>query len=299
MPVLENPGRLPVSAPSRSSTKRSARQETGLLSCWRAAGASREALRYRAGRSSRSCSRRPRRSSGTPICRDAADGCRPRGALRDRGRSLDAMADTVTPQGVVAVARQSPTVGAGHLRRLAATHRDLRGGARPRQPRHDHPAPRMRPAPTAWCSPGRDRRPVQPEGRARRRPDRSSTVPDRRSAPTSPTVVEPRPRGRASGARRRRRRRTTSSRRAPTGVLAAPTAWLFGNEARGLPTRHPSLWADRVAAAAHLRTRRVAQPARPPASRLPATRRAFAQRARPTGERSAPPVTARQRRCPE
>jgi tRNA G18 (ribose-2'-O)-methylase SpoU len=52
---------------------------------------------------------------------------------------LDAMADTVTPQGIVAVARQTPTSRARRVRGIPPPRRDLRRGARSRQSGHDHP----------------------------------------------------------------------------------------------------------------------------------------------------------------
>jgi TrmH family RNA methyltransferase len=103
--VLENPRSPRVRAVAKL-TKRSARQETGLF-LLEGPQAAREALAYR-----------PEtivEMFATPAAMDKHHDVRE--AARSTGLSvelttdavLDAMADTVTPQGIVAVARQSPT----------------------------------------------------------------------------------------------------------------------------------------------------------------------------------------------
>ena len=136
--------------------------------------------------------------------RDAATRCRAsRSSSRPR-RVLDAMADTVTPQGIVAVARQTPTSVRDVFAASPAARRDLRGGARPRQPRHDHPGRGCR---GRGCRhPHRPhRRPVQPEGRAR--DDRVAVPPAGRGRRRPRDRGRARPRGRRARRRRRRRRR--------------------------------------------------------------------------------------------
>ncbi len=103
--VLENPRSPRVRAVAKL-TKRSARQETGLF-LLEGPQAAREALAYRPDTVSE--------MFATPSALER------HGDLRDAARKagievvftteavLDAMADTVTPQGIVAVARQTPT----------------------------------------------------------------------------------------------------------------------------------------------------------------------------------------------
>lgn len=103
--VLENPRSPRVRAVAKL-TKRSARQETGLF-LLEGPQAAREALAYRPDTLIEVFAT-PAAMERHPDLRDAA---------RDAGIDveftteavLDAMADTVTPQGIVAVARQSPT----------------------------------------------------------------------------------------------------------------------------------------------------------------------------------------------
>ena len=103
--MLENPRSPRVRAVAKL-TKRSARQETGLF-LLEGPQAAREALAYRPDTLVELFAT-PSAMERHPDVRDAA---------RDAGIEvvftteavLDAMADTVTPQGIVAVARQSPT----------------------------------------------------------------------------------------------------------------------------------------------------------------------------------------------
>jgi len=103
--VLENPRSPRVRAVAKL-TKRSARQETGLF-LLEGPQAAREALAYRPETMIEMFAT-PSALERHPDLRDAA---------RDAGLEvvfttegvLDAMADTVTPQGIVAVARQTPT----------------------------------------------------------------------------------------------------------------------------------------------------------------------------------------------
>lgn len=103
--VLENPRSPRVRAVAKL-TKRSARQETGLF-LLEGPQAAREALAYRPDTIVE--------IFATPAAMDKHQGIRD--AASAAGKEivftaesvLDAMADTVTPQGIVAVARQSPT----------------------------------------------------------------------------------------------------------------------------------------------------------------------------------------------
>lgn len=105
MPVLENPRSPRVRAVAKL-TKRSARQETGLF-LLEGPQAAREALAYRADT--------VLEMFATPTALERHADLRD--LARDAGLDvvftteavLDAMADTVTPQGIVAVARQTPT----------------------------------------------------------------------------------------------------------------------------------------------------------------------------------------------
>ena len=165
------------------------------------------------------------------------------------------MADTVTPQGVVAVVPAVPGHAQGPARRRLAPRRDPRGGARPRQRGHHHPGGGCRGR--RRRDPHRpQRRPLQPQGRA---------LDDRLALP---------PPGRPG--RRRSSTRSQLVRAAGLQVLAAdikgedlpdaaptsspqPTAWLFGNEAHGLTDEHAR--ARRPGGqGADLRPRRVDEP---------------------------------------
>ena len=155
---------------------------------------------------------------------------------------LDAMADTVTPQGFVAVCRQFPTAVKDVFAakpKLVAILEEVRDPG--------NAGTIVRAADAAGADAvvftGPRGRPLQPEGRPQL--DRLDLPPPRR--------------------RRRRARRTCSSAPAAAGltvlaadvkgedlltarndgVLARPTAWLFGNEAHGLPDEQLAL-ADRV-----------------------------------------------------
>ena len=224
-PVLENPRSPRVRAVAKL-TKRSARQETGLF-LLEGPQAAREALAYR-----------PEtviEVFATPTAMerhaDLRDAARDAGvevvfttearARRD-GRHRDAAGDR---RGRAAVADLRPR----RVRRIAPPGRDLRGGARSGQPRHDHPG--------RGCRGRRRRDPHRPHGRSvqpqgRPRHDGVALPPAGRGR----RGPRERRRARARGGRARRRRRCraagTSSR--ARSLLAEPTAWLFGNEARGL-----------------------------------------------------------------
>ena len=281
--VLENPRSPRVRAVAKLA-KRSARQETGLF-LLEGPQAVAEALGVPAANWSSNCTRRRPRSSGTPISP------RPR---RDAGvdvefvteQVLDSMADTVTPQGIIAVVRAVPDVGArtsSHASRRGSS--PSRGGARPGQRRHHHPGRGCRGR--RRRHPHRpQRRPVQPEGRAR--DDRLDLPPAgrrRRRARPPCWSARARPGCRCSPPTSRA---TTSSRRG-RGVLARPTAWLFGNEARGLDDEHLAL-ADRAitvpiygrAESMNLATAASRLPLR---ERIRPARRALSRRRRPVTDR--------------
>ena len=139
------------------------------------------------------------------------------------------MADTVTPQGIVAVARQSPT-----------SVRDVFAAS-----------PRL----VAICEEVRDPGNLGTIIRAADAAGADAVILTGRTVdPYNPKVVRAttgslfhlpdrgrrrsRDRGRARARRRRARRRRRCRGRAtsspPRALLAEPTAWLFGNEARGL-----------------------------------------------------------------
>ena len=222
-------------APSRSSTKRSARQETGLFLLEGpqavARGArlpprhARRAVRDADG------ARAPRRSRARPPATPAS-----RSSSSPR-RVLDAMADTVTPQGIVAVARQFPTSVRDVFAASPAARRDPRRGARPRQSRARSSGRRMPRAPMPSSSPAARSTSTTPRSCARR-PDRSSTCRSR-SASISTTAVE---RAHAAGVQRPRRRR--QGRRLPRRARGA------ARRADGLAVRQRGARARRRAARA-------------------------------------------------
>ena len=205
---------------------------------------------------SSSCSRPRRRSSGYP---DIARGRRARPGSRSSSSPSTCSTRWPTPSRRRASSRscrQFPTSVKDIFAGVAAAHRDPRGGARSRQRGHDHPG--------RGCRGCRRRHPhrshastsTTPRSCARRRA-RSSTCPSR-SASSSTTCVERAHGRRAAGDRRRRQGRRLPRARS-AALLAEPTAWLFGNEARGLDDEALAL-ADRVAHGADLRQRRVDEP---------------------------------------
>ncbi len=151
------------------------------------------------------------------------------------------MADTVTPQGFVAVVRQFPVSARRIFEDEPALVVILEEVRDPGQSGHHHPRGRRR---------GRGRRradrphrrPLQPQGGA---VDHRLALPSadrrRRRPRGDPSIARPR-RGPAGARRRHQGRRP--ARRAPRRRLAAPTAWVFGNEAHGLPDDKRAL-ADR------------------------------------------------------
>ena len=166
------------------------------------------------------------------------------------------MADTVTPQGFVAVCRQFPTVGAGRVRRgRRASSRSSRRCATPAT---------LGTIIRAADAAGADA--VVLTGRTvdlyNPKVVRATTgslfhLPVAVGVELG-DVARPRPRGGRARCSRPTSRATTSS-PPRDGVLAEPTAWLFGNEARGLDDEQLAL-ADRVAHGADLRQRRVDEP---------------------------------------
>ena len=191
--------------------------------------------------SSSSCSRRRPRSSGTRRSPQAAADADVEIEFVTE-QVLDAMADTVTPQGFVAVCRQFPTAVKDIFAASAEARRDPRRGARSGQRGHDHARGRCR---------GRrrrdlhraQRRPLQPEGRPL--DDRIDLPPAGRGRRRARRRARASPRRRPARCSPPTSRATTCSPPAADGVLAAPTAWLFGNEARGLPDEQLAL-ADRA-----------------------------------------------------
>jgi TrmH family RNA methyltransferase len=140
---------------------------------------------------------------------------------------LDAMADTVTPQGIVAVARQSPT----SLKDIfAASPRLIAICEEVRDPGNLGTIIRAADAAgaDAVVLTGRTVDPTTPRSCARR-PARCSMFP----SPSRQTSRRPSSGARGGPARRRRGRRGEDF-LARRDLLAEPTAWLFGNEARGL-----------------------------------------------------------------
>lgn len=103
--MLENPRSPRVRAVAKL-TKRSAREETGLF-LLEGPQAVREALRYRPG-IIEDLFATPSAAEKHADLREAADGAGIE-LVYTTEAVLDAMADTVTPQGVIAVARQFPT----------------------------------------------------------------------------------------------------------------------------------------------------------------------------------------------
>ena len=146
--------------------------------------------------------------------------------------ALAALAETVAPQGLVAVCRHLDVPLAAGPGRRPAAGRGARRDPRPGQRRHGA-AHRRRGRRGRGGLRRRRRRPVQRQVRAGlgRQP-----VPRRRGPRRRP----------GRGGRRAARRRADGARRhgygdsdlddlADAGRLAAPTAWLFGSEAHGLP----------------------------------------------------------------
>ena len=188
---------------------------------------------------------------------------------------LDAMADTVTPQGIVAVAKQSPT----SVRDVfAASPRLIAICEEVRDPGNLGTIIRAADAAGADA--------VVLTGRTvdlyNPKVVRASTgsifhLPVAVGVDLA-TAVERAHARRASACSPPTSGEATSSPRAP--LLAEPTAWLFGNEARGLDEEALAL-ADLVAAAADLRPRRVAE-SRDRGERLPLRDRLRAARRRLT-----------------
>ena len=173
------------------------------------------------------------------------------------------MADTVTPQGIVAVCRQFPTSVRDVLRGTPAPRRDLRGGARPGQRGHDHPGGGCGGGGCASSSPAARVDPYNPKV-VRATTGSLFHLPVAVGVDLDDAVERAHAAG-AAGARRRRQGRRLP--RARARLLAEPTAWLFGNEARGLDDE-PLALADLVAPAADLRPCRVAE-SRDRGERLP------------------------------
>jgi TrmH family RNA methyltransferase len=222
--VLENPRSPRVRAVAKL-TKRSARQETGLF-LLEGPQAAREVLAYRPG-SVLEIFATPTAMERHPDVRDAA---------RDAGLDvvytteavLDAMADTVTPQGIVAVARQTPT----SVREVFAA------------------SPRL----VAICEEVRDPGNLGTIIRAADAAGADAVVLTGRTVdPYNPKVVRATTgslfhlpvavgvdlastveRARAAGVRVIAADVGGGDFLAARDLLAEPTAWLFGNEARGL-----------------------------------------------------------------
>jgi TrmH family RNA methyltransferase len=222
--VLENPRSPRVRAVAKL-TKRSARQETGLF-LLEGPQAAREVLAYRPG-SVLEIFATPTAMERHADVRDAA---------RDAGLDvvytteavLDAMADTVTPQGIVAVARQTPT----SVREVFAA------------------SPRL----VAICEEVRDPGNLGTIIRAADAAGADAVVLTGRTVdPYNPKVVRATTgslfhlpvavgvdlastveRARAAGVRVIAADVGGGDFLAARDLLAEPTAWLFGNEARGL-----------------------------------------------------------------
>ena len=266
--VLENPRSPRVRAVAKL-TKRSARQETGLF-LLEGPQAAREALAL----PPETVRRDLRHADGDGASQRRARAARERrhrGRLHDRGgprRDGRHRHPAGHRRGGTAVA----DLAARRVRGIPSSHRDLRGGARSRQPRHDHPGGGRR---RGGCRrPDRPhRRPVQPQGRPR--DDRFALPPAGRVGADLAVVVE---RAHAAGLRVIAADVGGEDFLASRGTLAEPTAWLFGNEARGLDEEALKL-ADLVAAAADLRLRRVAE-SRDRRERVPVRERLRAARRR-------------------
>lgn len=222
--MLENPRSPRVRAVAKL-TKRSARQETGLF-LLEGPQAAREALLYRPDTLVE--------MFATPTAMerhaDLRDAAREAGieVLFTTESVLDAMADTVTPQGIVAVARQSPT----SLREVfAASPRLIAICEEVRDPGNLGTIIRAADAAgaDAVVLTGRTVDPYNPKVVR-------ATTGSLFHLPVVvgvelPTVIE---KARAAGVRVIAADVGGGDFLASRDVLAEPTAWLFGNEARGL-----------------------------------------------------------------
>lgn len=222
--MLENPRSPRVRAVAKL-TKRSARQETGLF-LLEGPQAAREALAFRPDTVVE--------VFATPTAMERHQDVRD--AARDAGLEivftteavLDAMADTVTPQGIVAVARQSPTA----LRDVfAASPRLVAICEEVRDPGNLGTIIRAADAAgaDAVVLTGRTVDPYNPKV-VRATTGSLFHVPVAVGADLADTVE----RAHAAGLRVIAADVGGEDFLARRGLLAEPTAWLFGNEARGL-----------------------------------------------------------------
>lgn len=222
--MLENPRSPRVRAVAKL-TKRSARQETGLF-LLEGPQAAREALLYRPDTLVEMFAT-PSAMERHPDVRDAAREAGIEVLFTTEG-VLDAMADTVTPQGIVAVARQSPT----SLREVfAASPRLIAICEEVRDPGNLGTIIRAADAAgaDAVVLTGRTVDPYNPKVVR-------ATTGSLFHLPVVvglelPTVIE---KARAAGVRVIAADVGGGDFLASRDVLAQPTAWLFGNEARGL-----------------------------------------------------------------
>ena len=186
-----------------------------------------------------------RRPTGTPRSwRPRA----PAGAevVRPPARSVGLVSGTVTPQGMVAVCaavlddREPDSCSSGPQR----ARRGAGARARPGQRRHRDPQRGRR----GCLGRGPHRRRGRPVQRQVRAGQRRAAVPPARSSPGAAVadLVAAAARGRPRGAGRRRRGRARPRRRSTTTARSPrPTAWVFGNEAWGLPPSRPARCATR------------------------------------------------------
>lgn len=222
--MLENPRSPRVRAVAKL-TKRSARQETGLF-LLEGPQAAREALVYRADTIVEMFAT-PTAMERHPDLRDRARDCGLEVVFTTEA-VLDAMADTVTPQGIVAVARQTPTsvkdVFAGSPRLLAICEEV-------RDPGNLGTIIRAADATgaDAVILTGRTVDPYNPKV-VRATTGSLFHLPIVVGVEL-PAVIE---RARAAGIRVVAADVGGEDFLASRGLLAEPTAWLFGNEARGL-----------------------------------------------------------------
>ena len=222
--MLENPRSPRVRAVAKL-TKRSARQETGLF-LLEGPQAAREALLYRPDTLVEMFAT-PSAMERHPDVRDAAREAGIEVLFTTEG-VLDAMADTVTPQGIVAVARQSPT----SLREVfAASPRLIAICEEVRDPGNLGTIIRAADAAgaDAVVLTGRTVDPYNPKVVR-------ATTGSLFHLPVVvgvelPMVIE---KARAAGVRVIAADVGGGDFLASRDVLAQPTAWLFGNEARGL-----------------------------------------------------------------
>ena len=222
--MLENPRSPRVRAVAKL-TKRSARQETGLF-LLEGPQAAREALLYRPDTLVEMFAT-PSAMERHPDVRDAAREAGIEVLFTTEG-VLDAMADTVTPQGIVAVARQSPT----SLREVFAASPCLIAICEEvRDPGNLGTIIRAADAAgaDAVVLTGRTVDPYNPKVVR-------ATTGSLFHLPVVvglelPTVIE---KARAAGVRVIAADVGGGDFLASRDVLAQPTAWLFGNEARGL-----------------------------------------------------------------